>query len=92
MDTSILDTLDLNEQEKLFIKESKTATTTDMNQSRIISEIYFAKKLEKVADRVIISNEKLAKSNEKYVKGMLWLTGAIVFVGIVQIVIAIFGK
>lgn len=92
MDTSILDTLDLNEQEKLFIKESKTATTTDMNQSRIISEIYFAKKLEKVADKVIISNEKLAKSNEKYAKGMLWLTGALVFVGIVQIVIAIFGR
>ena len=33
-------------------------------------------------------HEKLARSHDKYSNRMLWLTGGIVFVGIVQVIIA----
>ncbi|MCK4307521.1 hypothetical protein KAW50_04765 [candidate division WOR-3 bacterium] len=89
MNIDILKSLNLTDEEEVFIRDSNTAITRDMNQSRVISDIYFVKKLEKVADETIESNEKLSKSNERYAKGMLYLTGALVFVGIVQIIVAL---
>jgi len=41
------------------------------------------------ADKMIASNERLSISNEYYAKWMKWLTGALVFVGFVQVVITI---
>ncbi len=37
-------------------------------------------------NRLIGSNEKLAKSNEKYTKALCWLTGGLVFVGLLQFI------
>lgn len=85
MQTEVLDQFNLSEQEKTFLSESKTGITSDMNQSKIISDIYFIKNLEILVNKTIASNEKLAESNARYSKGMLWLTGALVFVGLVQI-------
>lgn len=48
------------------------------------------KKFDSIADKIIISNEKLAKANEKYAKAMVWLTGGLVFVGILQVLIFLF--
>jgi len=89
MNTDIIKSLDLTDEEEAFIKDACTAITADMNQSKIISEIYFIKKLEKVADKMIESNEKLSKSNERYAKRILWLTRVLVFVGIIQIIVAL---
>ena len=89
MNIDIIKNLDLTDEEEAFVKDSCTATTADMNQSKIISEIYFIKKLEKVADKMIESNEKLSKSNERYAKRILWLTRVLVFVGIIQIIVAL---
>lgn len=41
---------------------------------------------------LIASNEKLARSNEKYARAMMWLTGALVLVGIAQIIASFFIK
>ena len=87
-------TLDINkittqynfsEEEKKIMNDSGTANTAAMNQSRIVSEFILGKKIETATDSIIKSNEKLTASNEKYLKGMLYLTGALVFVGIVNI-------
>jgi len=74
-----------SEAEKKFIAESKTPYTSDINQSRIVSEFILGKRIEDATNKIIESNKKLAASNEKYAKRMLWLTGALVFVGLVQI-------
>lgn len=74
-----------SEEEKKIMNDSGTANTAAMNQSRIVSEFILGKKIETAADSIIKSNEKLIVSNEKYSKGMLYLTGALVFVGIVNI-------
>lgn len=92
MNFSILEKLGLTEDERVFIRDAQTQVVHEMNQSRIISEIYFIKKLEELTDRTIESNEKLSKSNEKYVKGMLWLTGGLMFVGIMQIITMLIRK
>jgi hypothetical protein len=89
MNLNILNNLGLTTEEFAFIKEANTPVTADINQSRIISEIYFAKKIEQVADKIILSNEKLAESNNKYAKRMLGLTAALVFVGLVQAFVAL---
>jgi hypothetical protein len=88
MNLNILNNLGLTTEELAFIKEANTPVTADINQSRIISEIYFAKKIEQVADKIISSNERLAESNNKYSKRMLGLTAALVFVGLVQAFVA----
>ncbi len=75
-----------SDAEKSFMEESHTATTADMNQSRIVSEFVFGRNLEKVADRIIDSNKKLADSNEEYSRKMVTLTKALVFVGIAQVI------
>jgi len=76
---------EFSEAEKNFILKSETAVTHDMNQSRIVSEFVLGKRIEKAAKEIIDSNEKLAESNKKYMIGTLILTGALVFVGLIQI-------
>lgn len=76
-----------SEVEKAFMKESNTATTADMNQSRIVSEFIFGKRIERVTDKIITSNERLSDSNEKYSNRMLWLTIVLVFIGVAQVVV-----
>ena len=41
-------------------------------------------------NKIILSNERLSKSNENYAEWMKWLTFALVFVGVVQVIISIF--
>ena len=86
---NLMETIGFTDVEKKFIVQSSTAVTKEMNQSRVLSEFYFVKNLEKISDEMIQSNEKLSRSNNTYAKGMLYLTGGIVFVGIVQIIIAL---
>ncbi len=83
------DGLKLTENEKKFVEAALTAVTKQTNQIRIISDFYLIKNLKKLSDKTIISNEKLSGSNEKYAKGMLCLTGGLVFVGLVQIMLMI---
>jgi len=87
MNDKILNKFENSEDEKQFIKESQTATTADMNYSRVISDIFLAKTLESITDKYIKSNKLLSDSNNKYANRMLWLTGGLVFVGIAQIII-----
>jgi hypothetical protein len=87
MDYKILNKFDLTEEEKQFIKESQTASASDMNHSRVISDIFLAKTLELITNRFIESNKILSDSNNKYANRMLWLTGGLVFVGLIQIII-----
>ena len=89
---NLMETIGFTDVEKKFIVQSCTAITKEMNQSRVLSEFYFVKNLEKISDEMIKSNEKLSRSNNKYAEGMLYLTGGIVFVGIVQIIIALISK
>ena len=56
-----------------------------MNQSRVVSEFILGKKIETAVDKIIKSNKELAESNKRYSRAMLYLTGALVFVGIAQI-------
>lgn len=43
---------------------------------------------EKETDKIIASNKNLASSNERHSNRMVWLTAALVFVGILQIIAA----
>lgn len=87
MDSKILNKFEITENEKQFISNSKTATTSDINHSRIISDIYLSKTLETITNKIITSNKLLSDSNNKYTKGMLFLTGGLLFIGIIQIII-----
>jgi len=85
----LFDEYNFSEAEKELAINSKTANTSEMNRSRVISELILNKRIEKATYDIINSNKKLAISNEKYSKGLLWLTGGLVFVGLVQIIINI---
>lgn len=88
MDLKIIDKYNFSDAEKKFMEDSRQqVTTSDINQSRIISDFILGKKIEGIAEKMITSNEKLATSNEKYSKRMLILTGGLVFVGVVQVIV-----
>ena len=48
--------------------------------------------LQTVANNTVKSNEELARSNEKYARGLCWLTGGLVFVGLLQFLALILRK
>lgn len=78
---------DFSDAERDLAGKSKTAYTSEMNQSRVISELVLNKRIEKAAKDIISSNESLAKSNRNHLRWVRILTGALVFVGLVQIIL-----
>ena len=59
-------------------------------KQKVISDLYTVKKSEKFVKELISSNEKLSRANSKYALALNILTGALVLLGLIQIVIAIF--
>lgn len=73
-------------EELKFIEQSQNAGLNqfDTVQCQTVTEFYLAKTIEQSVDRIIKSNESLEKSNDKHNKVIRSLTGALVFIGIVQ--------
>ena len=81
----ILNKFELTEDEMKFAQSSDIAGTAIMNSHRVISDLYLSKTLELVTERVIESNRILSDSNVKYTKQLVWVTCALVFVGVLQV-------
>ncbi|MCD4761153.1 hypothetical protein K8R42_04605 [bacterium] len=81
----ITEQYDLSEDEKKIMSDSGTANTAAMNQSRIVSEFILGKKIDLAVDKIVASNKELSKANDNHSRAMRWLTGALVFVGIMQL-------
>ena len=62
------------------------ANAFKINQSRIMSELYLVKNLQKLVDKMIVSSEKHARRMAWFTGALAFFTGALVFVGIAQIV------
>ena len=75
----------LQDVEKELILWRTVNTPEKLTMKRIVSEIYLSKHLQTAVDKTIASNEKLELSNVKHAKAMRWLTGALVFVGLIQV-------
>lgn len=75
--------------EKQFMRDSGTSAIKDMNQSRIISEFILGKRIKRSTEAVIKTNRELSASNDIYSHRIAYLTGALVFVGIIQVIIQI---
>ncbi len=80
----------LTDAELKFLTYSKTVQKDDMNQSRVVSEMYLSKTLDTNVNKIIESYKELSKSNDKHSKWMKWLTFALVFVAVMQLVIKVF--
>jgi len=74
----------LDDAGKMFHPTDTTTNRAKRNLSRIMSEMYLMKNLQRLSDDMIVSNETLSESNEKYAKRIAWLTLALVFVGAIQ--------
>jgi len=75
--------------EKQFMRDSRTPIAKDVNQSRIVSEFILGKRIKRATDQIIKTNKELAASNDTYSHRIAYLTGALVFVGVIQIIIQI---
>jgi hypothetical protein len=80
----------LSVQEKELIDDSFTPTKSGGSQINIVANLYNIKKTEKIIRELIESNERLAKANGKYAFALNILTGALVFVALLQVIINIF--
>lgn len=72
----------------LNVAESLQITSLQIEQSAAQNRTA----IHKATQDIIGSNEKLAKSNERYVRAMMWLTGGLVLVGIAQIIASFLSK
>ncbi len=68
----------LNVAESLQLLQLQVAESTKENRVA----------LHETTDKLIKSNETLAKSNDRHATAMQWLTAALVVVGIIQIIVA----
>ncbi|MEJ2493879.1 MAG: hypothetical protein P8Y79_06090 [Ignavibacteriaceae bacterium] len=80
----------LTSAEEQLISFSKTPSTEDISQAKVVAELYNIKKTERFVSELIRSNENLSKSNNRYALSLNLLTGALVLVGVIQILINVF--
>ena len=55
-----------------------------------MSEFILGKRIKRATDNIIKTNRELSASHDKYSHRIGYLTGALVFVGIIQIIIQVF--
>jgi hypothetical protein len=72
----------LTDAEVAFLKDAGTATTADMNQSQVASNLYLAKTLDSVADKIIELNNKIEAANDRNSRLMVLLTAGIFAAGL----------
>lgn len=84
--TQLMKDLEFTENQQSLVNEANTNNTAESNGAAVMASIYLINTLQAVKKDIINSNEKLAKSNDKYNLIMCFLTGGLVFAGIVQII------
>lgn len=67
---------------------ANTAQTAEINQTRIIATLYANKAIYKLIE----SNEKLSKSNNRYASALNWLTAGLLIVAAVQVYLLVSGR
>lgn len=72
----------------LNVAESLQITSLQIEESSSQERLATQKSFQSLID----SNEKLAKSNDGYARAMMWLTGGLVLVGIMQIIASFVSK
>jgi len=75
---------DFDEKEKALVTLARSMQTADINQRRIISEICFIKRLEKVITNTTTSIDSFSASTRRYTTGLIVATGALVLITLVQ--------
>ena len=83
----IIKDANFTDDEKDFLGRLPMERDSVIQTARITSELLLSKKIDSATDKIIASNKELSKSNNKHSSRMLWLTGALVFVGFIQIII-----
>lgn len=81
----------LPEKWQKLLRISHDSAIPVQNQIKILTAAYGAEHQERITDKMISSNERLAKSNEKYAARMIWLTAGLFFATILQAVAMIVG-
>ena len=83
----VVDTL--SDEQKRLVNEAKLNSGVTLNYYRLIGDFYLANALEKQIDRAIVSNEELARSNEKYSKAANRLTVGLLVVAALQVIVQV---
>ena len=86
---ALIDDLCFTDLQKRLVGSARVALDSQINRSRTISEIYSINSLERIANRIITSNEQLSASNEKFSKAANWLTAGLLILAFIQIVVQI---
>ncbi len=91
--------LDLGPQTEKHIGIASALASLDVAESLQVTSLQIEESsaqdraaMHKAFQSLIDSNEKLAKSNDRYARAMMWLTGALVLVGVAQIIASLISK
>jgi len=81
--------LELTRGEQALVAGSETSTTSQINKTRTYSDIYITKRISEAIDKLIESNERLSKSNDRYARAMNYLTGGLLLVTLIQVILQV---
>ena len=87
----IIEKLDLTPEERELIDNSKVSHDSEISFVRALTTVYATKNLRAAIDDLVAANRELSESTTKYSSRLAWLTGALVVVGIGQVLAAVFG-
>lgn len=85
----ILNDLSLSADEAAFIAKADTSATAEINQTRIVSEMYVIKKHQELVTEVIASNERLSTATARHTRALVWVTGALVLFTAGQVIVSL---
>jgi len=85
---NFIDQFGLSELEKKYIQYARSLNgAANIYASQTLADFVLSKNLRAMTDDIIDSSAKLSLSNIKYAKALSWLTGGLVFIGILQIIL-----
>lgn len=79
----------LTEPEGELATSANSGSEGTRAEVRILAELHVARRHREMVDDLIESNEALAAANTKYAKGLLFLTGGLVFVGLLPYLVTL---
>ena len=97
-----MDELEFTYVEREFVEQATTGHTGDINRARVIADVYLVKRLKTIGDDLIESNTtiseisqasatELSEANRRSANSLNYLTGALVLVGIANVLAVFFG-
>jgi len=80
---------DFSDEEKELVKSAYTDLTANVNQSKIVTDIYVARMYRESTQMLIEANKEMSKASERYAKSLTWATWGLVVATVALVIVTL---